>query len=627
MSDIKVCNFHSHLGSELPDDDFVPKGNEAVTTFLEFADKLCDKFKKDGLSRGGFLAMDVFVQVLYLYVMEHKEETGCAIDVNVPNVEINIPTLDKSKYELYRDYVKSDKGMGAKYIKDIKDIKDIDGAIYFIKRMIEKITNKNKSSCENDCLRFIKKSVKATKTKLFDDAYVARGIYFARKLELKQKTLALLNDQKYYMELSLDITDLTNGGEGKYVNDYISNERIALLHMTNKHHQALSHDNYKAELGLYEFANKFKTLQGDWLKRPSKSPLIGVDWLAPEGYEFEHNRTVRIVGNFLDILNKNAQASGDNAQQSGNNAPQSCKKVVFRPHIGEGCSVFNGDQSNTPLMRDPKAFMVNAWGAVTTFIDTVDQNNPKELKQPDNIKPSSGLERYVIGEFARYMGGDDFSIGGKKYDELKRRAINNTRVMVVAIATWINKNPGHNLMFRLGHVTHCDSETAKIIQQYGIYVDLNLGSNIRTGALNAAPGFGAIDYARSKVKVNKSKNNNGNNSENENYDAYNSVEVIKEIKDLWGVDIYKDSGFYQLVKAGCKVLIGDDGVGVEVTGIKGEYERVKAVFDGFDEEVRKAYLGKFSDFYKKLEKDQHDWIEEVHGVSYENTYNQLPPLP
>lgn len=221
----------------------------------------------------------------------------------------------------------------------------------------------------------------------------------------------------------------------------------------------------------------------------------------------------------------------------------------------------------------------------------------------------------MIGEFARYMGGDDFSIGGKKYDELKRRAINNTRVMVVAIATWINNNPGHNLMFRLGHVTHCDSETAKLIKQYGIYVDLNLGSNIRTGALNAAPGFGAIDYARSKVKGKKAN------------DAYNSVEVIEEIKNLWGVDVYKDSGFYQLVKAGCKVLIGDDGVGVEVTGIEEEYKRVKAVFDSFDEKVRKAYAGDSSDFYQKLKTNQAVWIKEVHGVSYENTYNQLPPLP
>ncbi|KAE9625232.1 hypothetical protein GO627_07460 [Aeromonas veronii] len=229
------------------------------------------------------------------------------------------------------------------------------------------------------------------------------------------------------------------------------------------------------------------------------------------------------------------------------------------------------------------------------------------------------------------MGGDDFSIGGKKYDELKRRAINNARVMTEAIADWCERNTINNLLFRLGHVTHCDKDTAKLIKENGIYVDLNLGSNIRTGALNAAPGFGAIDYARNKVKVNKSKNNSGNNSgnnsENENYDAYNSVEVIQEIKDLWGVDVYKDSGFYQLVKAGCKILIGDDGVGVEATGIEGEYKRVKAVFDGFDEEVRKAYVGKSSDFYKKLETDQSAWIKEVHGDNYLATYNKLPTLP
>lgn len=597
MRDIKVCNFHSHLGSELPDGKFVPEGNQAVSTFLTFADKLCDKFKKDGLSRGGFLAMDVFVQVLYLYLMAHKGEK-LAIAVNAPDI-----------------------------INDIKGIKDINNAIDIIKGMIGKINNnKDLSSCQVACSRFIKKSVKATKTKLFDDAYVARGIYFSQRPELKGDNLNNLNNEvKYYMELSLDITDLTNGGEGKYVNGDISNERIALLHMTNKHHQALSHDNDIAELELYRFATEFQELQDTWSKR-SKSPLVGVDWLAPEGYEFERNRTVRIVGKFLDILNKNAQQSDKNAQQSGNNAPQSCKKVVFRPHVGEGCSVFNGDQSHTPLMRDPKAFLANAWGAVATFIDTIDtveqnnQSNQSNQNSQRSRKQSSGLERYVIGEFARYMGGDDFSIGGKKYDELKRRAINNTRVMVVAIATWINNNPGHNLMFRLGHVTHCDSETAKLIKQYGIYVDLNLGSNIRTGALNAAPGFGAIDYARSKVKVNKSKNNNGNNSENENYDAYNSVEVIKEIKDLWGVDIYKDSGFYQLVKAGCKVLIGDDGVGVEATGIDDEYKRVAAVFNSYQNSENKFYNGK--NFSEVLDEHQLDWFRALY-TDGDKRYNDI----
>ncbi|HDO1321535.1 TPA: hypothetical protein P2R03_003051 [Aeromonas veronii] len=571
MHNIKVCNFHSHLGSELLDDFFVPEENKAVSTFLTFADKLCDKFKKDG-SRGGFLVMDVFVQVLYLYLMAHKGEK-LAIEVKAPDI-----------------------------IKDIKDIKDINKAIDIIKEMIKEINNKDLSSCQVACSRFIKKSVKATKTKLFDDAYVARGIYFVLNSDLKNKTIELLDSQSNYMELSLDITDLTEK-KNKYVERDISNKRIALLHMTNKHHQALSHDDYNAELELYEFAKKFKTLQDDWLTRSSASPLIGVDWLAPEGYEFEHNRTVRIVGNFLDILNEKAKASG-------NNALQSCEKVVFRPHVGEGCSVFNGDQSHTPLMRDPKAFMVNAWGAVTTFIDTVDQNNSKEPKELKNIKPSSGLERYVIGEFARYMGGDDFSIGGKKYDELKRRAINNTRVMVVAIATWINKNPGHKLMFRLGHVTHCDSKTADIIKRYDIYVDLNLGSNIRTGALNAAPGFGAIDYARRKLK---------RNDPNAKV-AYNSVGVIEEIHKLWGIDVYKDSGFYQLIKAGCKILIGDDGVGVEATEIDDEYRRVQAVFNSYKNLENNLYNGK--DFYEVLYVHQSNWFRELYKDG-DDRYNNI----
>lgn len=557
MSNIKVCNFHSHLGSELTDDGFIKNGKDDVELFLDFADKFCDKFK-ESQGRGGFLAMDVFVQVFYLYLMAHKD-AGDAIKVPVPG--------------------------------DIKKVEDINGAIDAIKYMIAEIKSKTSQIDCAICSRFIKKSVKATKTKLFDDAYVARGIYYKLDQKLKETTLDILNKKvKHYMELSLDITDLIKR-DYKYVNAEIANDTISLLHMTTKHHQALSHDDDIAELDLYLFATEFKDFQETWSKR-SGSPLIGVDWLAPEGYEFERNRTVRIVGNFLDILNKNA--------------PQAGNKIVFRPHVGEGCSVFNGDQSHTPLMRDPKAFMANAWGAVTTFIDTVDKSNTKK---------SSGLERYVIGEFARYMGGDDFSIGGKKYDELKRRAINNTRVMAVAIATWINENQNHNLMFRLGHVSHCDSETANIIKQYGIYVDLNLGSNIRTGALNAAPGFGAIDYARSKAKT------------AQQVDAYNSVYVINEIKDLWGVDVYKDSGFYQLVKAGCKILIGDDGVGVEVTGIEGEYKRVNAVFDGFDAKAKSAYIGSFSDFYTKLEKNQTDWITELHGVNYENTYNSLPTLP
>jgi hypothetical protein len=347
--------------------------------------------------------------------------------------------------------------------------------------------------------------------------------------------------------------------------------------MTNAHHKALSSDDAIAEQLLYSVVKEFKGLYED-----PNSNVIGIDWLAPEGYEFERERTLRVVGRFLDLLN---------------GIDQKYQKIVFRPHVGEGCSVFNGDQSKIPLLLYPREFMVNAWGAVNMFVDMENQNQ--------NPKPSSGLERYVIGEFARYMGGDDFSIGGKKYDELKRRAINNARVMTEAIADWCGRNENIKLLFRLGHVTHCDQDTARLIKKHNIYVDLNLGSNIRTGALNAAPGFGAIDYARTLVK----KDNN--NSKNKNYNAYNSVEVIQKIKDLWGVDVYKDSGFYQLIKAGCKILIGDDGVGVEATGIEGEYERVKAVFDGFDQKAKIAYAGDTSDFYKQLESDQQDWIKNV----------------
>lgn len=578
---VRHCNFHSHIGSELNDSAFTAKINDQpladtdvfinestnVEIFLEFAEEACTSFKTDWKKhqvRGGFLLMDVFVQVLYLYI---KADKTC--------------TLDKSIHEKF------------------KTVTTMEDAIDYISDMIRKLkeVNVKGSDFEKACARFIKKSVKATKTKLFDDAYFARGIYYGLKLNgvggkkygqaLKEKTLEKLNGVNYYMELSLNASKYKKG-ELPYLpkQEYAisGNDNVLLLHMTNAHHKALSSDDAIAEQLLYSVVKEFK----DLFKDPN-SNVIGIDWLAPEGYEFERERTIRVVGLFLDLLN------GIHPKLKEERTDPKYKKIVFRPHVGEGCSVFNGDQSKIPLLLYPREFMVNAWGAVNMFVDMENQNQ----NQSQTPKPSSGLERYVIGEFARYMGGDDFSIGGKKYNELKRRAINNARVMTEAIADWCEHNTINNLLFRLGHVTHCDKDTAKLIKANEIYVDLNLGSNIRTGALNGAPGFGAIDYARSKVKDKKAN------------DAYNSVEVIKEIKNLWGVDIYKDSGFYQLVKAGCKVLVGDDGVGVEVTGIKGEYDRVKTVFDGFDDKVRKAYAGDSSDFYNQLESDQTAWITNV----------------
>ncbi|MFB3947396.1 hypothetical protein ACE1V3_11320 [Aeromonas veronii bv. sobria] len=600
------CNFHSHIGSELNDsaftaviddksladaDAFVDKSTN-VEIFLKFAKEACESFKTDWKKhqvRGGFLLMDVFVQVIYLYMISGASQANkCDEELKT------VITMEDAIGIIIKMIEKID---SADLVKEIK------GSI----GKPDKLNNKEKR-LEISCRRFIKKSVKATKTKLFDDAYFARGIYYGLTLDgvdgkkygqaLKDNTLEKLEAVDYYMELSLNASKYMNG-ELPYLPNkkhaISGNSNIFLLHMTNAHHKALSSDDAIAEQLLYSVVKEFKGLFED-----SNSNVIGIDWLAPEGYEFERERTIRVVGRFLDLLNGVYQEIKEEIKKK-------YKKIVFRPHVGEGCSVFNGDQSKIPLLLYPREFMVNAWGAVNMFVDMENQSQKavnmfvdiENQNQNQNPKPSSGLERYVIGEFARYMGGDDFSIGGKKYDELKRRAINNARVMTEAIADWCERNTSNNLLFRLGHVTHCDKDTAKLIKENGIYVDLNLGSNIRTGALNGAPGFGAIDYARTQVKSNNK--------------AYNSVEVIKEIKNLWGVDIYKDSGFYQLVKAGCKVLIGDDGVGVEVTGIKGEYERVKAVFDGFDKEVRNAYVGEPSDFYTKLETDQHAWIKKVHG--------------
>ncbi|MGC5425563.1 hypothetical protein L7P61_04355 [Aeromonas veronii bv. sobria] len=618
----RLCNFHSHIGSELNDSAFTAVIQDAlladadafinestnVEIFLKFAREACESFKTDWKKhqvRGGFLLMDVFVQVIYLYMISGASQANkCDEELKT------VITMEDAIGIIIEMIEKID---SAALVKEIKvNIGKFD-----------KLKNEEKR-LEISCRRFIKKSVKATKTKLFDDAYFARGIYYGLKINgvggeeygqaLKNKTLDELKGVGHYMELSLNASKYTKG-ELPYLpkKNYDINKKnnIFLLHMTNAHHKALSSDDAIAEQLLYSVVKESK----DLLSKESNSNVIGIDWLAPEGYEFERERTIRVVGRFLDLLN----GIYLELQEEGNGPKY--KKIVFRPHVGEGCSVFNGDQSKIPLLLYPREFMVNAWGAVNMFVDMENQNQSQNQNQNQNQsqnqtpKPSSGLERYVIGEFARYMGGDDFSIGGKKYDELKRRAINNARVMTEAIADWCERNTSDNLLFRLGHVTHCDKDTAKLIKDKGIYVDLNLGSNIRTGALNGAPGFGAIDYARTQVKDKKAN------------DAYNSVEVIEEIKNLWGVDVYKESGFYQLVKAGCKILIGDDGVGVEVTGIKDEYKRVKAVFDGFDEKVRKAYTGDSSDFYTKLETDQNAWIQEVHGVSYDNTYKSLRTFP
>lgn len=568
---VSLCNFHSHSGGELPDSEFVDvPGNENRNVYFQFVKALCNKYLKDK-NRAGYLVMDVMVQLIYIYSQSLRADDG---------------KLDPRFQQRFN-------AAEAK----LKEITSVDLALQWILERIaelqilyknttdQKISDNQQQVVNKFCMRAIKKTVRATKTTLFDDAYVARGIYFSLKdedvatyaLTMRNKQCAFMNQSNHYLELSLD-ADEYYAGNSKYLepNIFAANNRVMLLHMTNKHHKALATEDKFAELELYQVVDTFERIRADDVAAARQ--LIGIDWLAPEGYQFDAGRTLRIVGRFLDKLNACAERL---CSHSGS------QRLVFRPHIGEGCSVFNGDQSATPLRLYPRDFMVNAWGAVNYFIPCFDAQHD-----------GSGLERYVIGEFQRYMGGDDFAIGGRKYAALRQRALNNTRVMVQAIGDWIDNHPQHKLLFRLGHVTHCDAATAGMISKFGIYADVNLGSNIRTGALNTAPGLGAVDYVRMQL-----------NQQRSDKLAYNSLEVFNGIKALWGQDAYQDSGLHSLLNAHCNIVLGDDGAGSEGTELRAEYQRFITVASELC-----AVQQNSQDAYKQaLDKTQQQWLVSLFG--------------
>lgn len=215
----RLCNFHSHIGSELNDSAFTAVIQDAlladadafinestnVEIFLKFAREACESFKTDWKKhqvRGGFLLMDVFVQVIYLYMISGASQANkCDEELKT------VITMEDAIGIIIEMIEKID---SAALVKEIKvNIGKFD-----------KLKNEEKR-LEISCRRFIKKSVKATKTKLFDDAYFARGIYYGLKINgvggeeygqaLKNKTLDELKGVGHYMELSLNASKYTKG--------------------------------------------------------------------------------------------------------------------------------------------------------------------------------------------------------------------------------------------------------------------------------------------------------------------------------------------------------------------------------------------------------------------------------
>ncbi|MEA5498285.1 hypothetical protein VB834_14875 [Limnoraphis robusta Tam1] len=118
------------------------------------------------------------------------------------------------------------------------------------------------------------------------------------------------------------------------------------------------------------------------------------------------------------------------------------------------------------------------------------------------------------------------------------------------------------ILIRFGHATHTTPEQAVRMRELGIYADINLGSNLRTGA---------IAYLEEQIVGTSDEDSDSKEQARHKY-----MEGIKKQNKQWNLNpselIQKDHGLANLLLAEVKVVLGTDGQGVEVTSIKDEYE-------------------------------------------------------
>jgi hypothetical protein len=373
------------------------------------------------------------------------------------------------------------------------------------------------------------KMLKATKISPFDDAYVARSALIkmfdnGESIFAKQSFDFLKKEKIDYCEMSQPSDKLPEFDPKEEIN-----LRWLALIASHRSYLAGKNDNTIFQSDLKAAIKKMR----EYAPR-----IVGIDLAGPEGYVYGVNRTKELVGNVFTELKK--YVLDQEVQNKG------VKRVVFRPHVGEGSSLL--DVGCTLIEKSPREFLKRLLRAVQALKEQGEQFNGKHIRRILNE-----VDAGCVGVWK-----------GERSKEATERAQKNLEAFITAIEANQEQWLKDKILIRFGHATHTTVEQAERMKKLGIYADINLGSNLRTGAIayiedleftsaNTEQEIQQLDKSRQKL-----------------------MERIKKANGQWnqnaGELIQKEHGLANLLRVGVKVVLGTDGQGVEVTLIEDEYE-------------------------------------------------------
>jgi len=377
-------------------------------------------------------------------------------------------------------------------------------------------------------LKAVQKYLRASKTAPFDDSYVARSslLGLIPRPPFDDRTIDYLTATENigYIQVSqppdkIDAPD----GQVRIHNRNHPGRAITVhwLALAASHHHYMRvgpppvfEDNKIGE----DLAVALAAINGD----VGGGNVVGIDWAGPEGYEWRLGNAISLVRHTLrDLYNYSARHN---------------RTLVFRPHVGEGSALLEGGRSlietePNALIDLIRACFISSWDYLGT--------HPGHFETAQRL-----LGHRIVREVLRNPKDSFQTLQGAAYTEASRRATNNIGTLLEAIKQFHQANrqiPG-NVRIRFGHATHTTPQQAQWMARLNIAADINMGSNLRTGALSYMQNLDEGDVWKYLFK-------NWN----------------------WNILPLFNHSIIPLCNAGAQVVLGTDGQGVEVTRIGYEY--------------------------------------------------------
>ncbi len=377
------------------------------------------------------------------------------------------------------------------------------------------------------------KYLRATKTAPFDDAYVARTSLLQlipRSLFDADTVAYLANDESIrYLQVSnppdkidepqqqIDSFNAARPPTGRITVHWLALIASHRAFMASPASPKKDRDQVKKDTDA-----AMKAVKGD----VGGGSVRGVDWAGPECQEYCLGPAVQLVGDTLKDLHAMATPA---------------RPLIFRPHVGEGSSLLEGGKS---LIETEPGTLIDLIRTCFHSLWDATLENPT----PDAVERLCGHR--LAREVLRHRDDSFKVLAGAEYDEAVRRATNNVSTLIEAVSQYYGGAPPPNRLVkvRFGHATHATEEQAGLMRDLRIAADINLSSNLRTGALAYMQDLDEGDFYKEACA-----NWNWNSSA------------------LDGFVSGRPHSIGRLCRAGVTVVLGSDGQGVEVSTMPYEY--------------------------------------------------------